>query len=182
MMYSENHKSATRCLALALQADSASAWQELGRAFELTLTPDERGALSVAALLSLPPDHLADVVEAFKRVAGPPIPPLFSLSDEAATSWRDLRGQQFASGAVTQKLYGVASVLSLQLDGVVVAPELPVYTAASGVTISMTAAEANAFLDTGSLPSSATVDAYLNQYLPRDFLLKGFVVATSATA
>ncbi|CAH0366017.1 unnamed protein product [Pelagomonas calceolata] len=98
------------------------------------------------------------------------------LSDEAATSWRDLRGQQFATGAVTQKLYGVASVLSLQLDGVVVAPELPVYAAASGVTISMTAAEANAFLDTGSLPSSATADAYLNQYLPYDFLLKGFVV------
>ena len=40
----------------------------------------------------------------------------------------------------------------------------------------MTAAEANAFLDTGSLPSSATADAYLNQYLPYDFLLKGFVV------
>jgi hypothetical protein len=99
-----------------------------------------------------------------------------TLSDEAATSWRDLRGQQFASGAVTQKLYGVASVLSLQLDGVVVAPEFPVYAAATGITISMTAAEANAFLDTGSLPSSATADAYLNQYLPRDFLLKGFVV------
>ena len=98
------------------------------------------------------------------------------LSDEAATSWRDLRGQQFASGAVTQKLYGVASVLSLQLDGVVVAPEFPVYAAASGVTISLTAAEANAFLDTGSLPSSATADAYLNSYLPLDFLLKGFVV------
>ena len=46
-----------------------------------------------------------------------------TLSDEAATSWRDLRGQQFASGAVTQKLYGVASVLSLQIDGVVVAPD-----------------------------------------------------------
>ena len=99
-----------------------------------------------------------------------------TLSDEPATSWRDLRGQQFASGAVTQKLYGVASVLSLQLDGVVVAPEFPVYAAASGVTISMTAAETNAFLDTGSLPSSATADAYLNEYLPRDFLLKGFVV------
>lgn len=84
----ESHTRATRCLALALQADSASAWQDLGRAFELTLTPDERGALSVAALLSLPPDHLADVVEAFKRVAGPPIPPLFSFSDEAAT-WAD---------------------------------------------------------------------------------------------
>ena len=99
-----------------------------------------------------------------------------TLSDEAATSWRDLRGQQFASGAVTQKLYGVASVLSLQIDGVVVAPELPVYAAASGVTISMTAAEANDFLDMGSLPSSATADAYLNSYLPYDFLLKGFVV------
>ena len=99
-----------------------------------------------------------------------------TLSDEAATSWRDLRGQQFASGAVTQKLHGVASVLSLQIDGVVVAPEFPVYAAASGVTISMTAAEANAFLDTGSLPSSATADAYLNEYLPYDFLLKGFVV------
>ena len=98
------------------------------------------------------------------------------LSDETATSWRDLRGQQFASGAVTQKLYGVASVLSLQIDGVVVAPEFPVYAAANGVTISLTAAEANAFLDTGSLPSSATADAYLNEYLPRDFLLKGFVV------
>ena len=99
-----------------------------------------------------------------------------ALSDEAATSWRDLRGQQFASGAVTQKLYGVASVLSLQIDGVVVAPELLVYAAANGITVSMTAAEANAFLDTGSLPSSATANAYLNQYLPYDFLLKGFVV------
>ena len=99
-----------------------------------------------------------------------------ALSDEAATSWRDLRGQQFATGAVTQKLYGVASVLSLQIDGVVVAPELLVYAAANGITVSMTAAEANAFLDTGSLPSSATADAYLNSYLPLDFLLKGFVV------
>ena len=99
-----------------------------------------------------------------------------TLSDEPATSWRDLRGHQFASGAVTQKLYGVASVLSLQIDGVVVAPELPVYAAANGVTILMTAAEANDFLDTGSLSSSATADAYLNQYLPYDFLLKGFVV------
>jgi hypothetical protein len=99
-----------------------------------------------------------------------------TLSDEAATTWRDLRGQQFASGAVTQKLYGVASILSLQLDGVVVAPEFPVFAAASGVSISMTAAEANAFLDTGSLPSSATAETYLNEYLPYDFLLKGFVV------
>ena len=102
-----------------------------------------------------------------------------TLSDEAATSWRDLRGQQFASGAVTQKLYGVASVLSLQIDGVVVAPELPVYAAASDGTISMTAAEANAFLDMGSLHASLVgdgSDAYLNQYLPYDFLLKGFVV------
>jgi hypothetical protein len=40
----------------------------------------------------------------------------------------------------------------------------------------MTAAEANAFLDTGSLPSSATAETYLNAYLPYDFLLKGFVV------
>ena len=106
-----------------------------------------------------------------------------TLTDEAATSWRDLRGQQFATGTVTQKFHGVDSVLSLQIDGVVVAPELPTYAAAMGTPISLTAAEANDFLDTGSYTplSSAAADVYakyLYEYLPRDFLLNGFVVGT----
>lgn len=106
-----------------------------------------------------------------------------TLTDKTATTWRNLRGQQFATGAITQKLHGVASVLSLQIDGVVVAPELPVYAAAMGTPISLTAAEANTFLDTNSytpLSSAAAgvYETYLNEYLPRDFLLNGFVVGT----
>ena len=98
-------------------------------------------------------------------------PALTDMSEEV-TSWRDLRGQQFATGAVTRKL---------QL-GDVVAPELP-------VNISLTPAEANAFLDTfGEVETSldalatlapATADiykTYLYDYLPRDFLLGGFVI------
>lgn len=79
------HTRAARCLAYALGTGSARGGRDLGRAFELTLTPDERGALSVAALLSLQSDHLADLVEALKRVADPAIPPLVNFSDEAAT-------------------------------------------------------------------------------------------------
>jgi hypothetical protein len=149
-----------------LTVAGVSAWMAAlsGDAAEIAAVPESNAVLAWLAAL-------VDETNSYYFAYVAPM-----LSDEAATSWRDLRGQQFATGAVTQKLYGVASILSLQIDGVVVAPEFPAYAAASGVSISMTAAEANAFLDTGSLPSSATAETYLNQYLPYDFLLKGFVV------
>lgn len=78
----------SHCVAYFLGTDSSSGWQELSRAFKLKLIPEERGAPSVAVLLSLPADHLADVVEALMRVADPAIPPLFNFSDEAAM-WAD---------------------------------------------------------------------------------------------
>ena len=87
------HSRATRFLSLALRADCPNAWQELGRAFETMLTRYERGAISCAALLSLPSEYLTDILEASEHCAGPPVPPLFSYSDEAAT-WADYANER----------------------------------------------------------------------------------------
>jgi len=83
------HLGATRTLGYALTLDSFEGWEAASAVWQARLTPEERAALTWAALRALEYHQALDVAETVLGGAGAPLPPAFSPMSEAAF-WVDI--------------------------------------------------------------------------------------------
>ena len=56
------YKSVARMVGFALAADDAETWQKVPTVLECRLSPTERGALALMALMALPDEHFDAVI------------------------------------------------------------------------------------------------------------------------
>lgn len=79
------HLGATRILGYALTLGDYDAWEAASAIWQARLAPEERAALTWAALRALDHDDALMVAETALAGAGTPLPPMFRPMDEA--SW-----------------------------------------------------------------------------------------------
>lgn len=85
----DRHKRASKALGLALFQGTDHAWRLTAEIWHLRLTADERYALALAALTTLPPDDMLEAVTAVLGGAGMPLPPFLEPLAEAQW-WADI--------------------------------------------------------------------------------------------
>jgi len=85
----DEHERATRMFGFTLTLGTTDAWLDFSAVAAARLTPGELSGLAVSALTALCRETAAEAVRAVYWGAGPPLPPLFAV-EEDASFWADM--------------------------------------------------------------------------------------------